>query len=84
MATVIDEIIRVGAVFGGTRKLKPVWFIWKEYQYRVKTVTYCWVSKQGAAAVYHFSVSDQADNLYELQYNTKSMVWILYQAEYGG
>ncbi|MCP3678654.1 MAG: hypothetical protein GY721_14045, partial [Deltaproteobacteria bacterium] len=51
MITEIGEPIRAGVVFGadciGGKKIKPVWFIWKERQYRIKEVTYTWTNKEG-------------------------------------
>jgi hypothetical protein len=96
MITEIDEPIKVGAVFGadctsptksfwrvGGKKIKPVWFAWKGKQYRIKEVTYTWTNKEGRALVHYFSVTD-GQNLYEISYNTETMVWKLIAVEVEG
>ena len=87
MITEIDEPIKVGVVFGanciGGKKIKPVWFIWKEKQYHIKEVTYAWTNKEGSASVHYFSVTD-GQNLYEISYNAETMVWVLMAVEMEG
>ena len=87
MITEIDEPIKVGVVFGadsiGGKKIKPVWFVWKERQYRIKEVTYTWTNKDGRASVHSFSVTD-GQNLYEISYNTETRVWRLVAVEVEG
>ena len=87
MITEIGEPIKVGAVFGadciGGKKIKPVWFAWKGRQYRIKEVTYTWTNKEGMACVHYFSVTD-GQNLYEISYNTETMVWKLIAIETEG
>ena len=87
MITEIDEPIKVGAVFGadsiGGKKIKPVWFVWKGRQYRIKEVTYTWANNDGRAVVHYFSVTDD-QNLYEISYNTETMVWRLMAVEMEG
>ncbi len=87
MITEIDEPIKVGAVFGadyiGGKKIKPVWFTWKRRQYRIKEVTYTWTNKEGSPFVHYFSVTD-GQNLYEISYNTETMVWKLIAIETEG
>ena len=80
MATTIGELIQVGAIFGSTVKLRPVWFIWRGREYRVQKVTYCWNESEGKALIKHFSVTDGA-NLYDLSYHTTEMNWYLAQVE---
>jgi len=84
MITEIGEPIKVGVVFGanciGGKKIKPVWFIWKGKQYRIKEVTYTWTNKEGSASVHYFSVTDD-QNLYEISYNAETMVWVLMAVE---
>ncbi len=87
MITEIGESIKVGVVFGvnciGGKKIQPVWFIWKERQYRIKEVTYTWTNKEGRPFVHYFSVTD-GKNLYEISYNTETMVWKLIAIETEG
>jgi hypothetical protein len=82
MAIPIGELIQVGAIFGSTVKLRPVWFIWRKREYRVKKVTYCWNEREGNALIHHFSVTDGV-NLYDLSYHTAEMNWYLAQVEDG-
>jgi hypothetical protein len=69
--------ITVGAIFGGTKKIKPVWFIWQERAYHIKDITYVWNSREGSSHTYLFSVTDTADNLYELSFRTDTATWHL-------
>jgi hypothetical protein len=73
----IEEKISVGAIFGSATggKLKPLWFFWNKRKYQIKEVTYGWMTKEGKATVYHFSVKDENDNLFEITYNNESLVW---------
>ncbi len=83
MKNLINEQVKVGAIFGNGQKIKPVWFKWQGRQHRISSVTYRWQSRVGSAVVYHFSVTDGAD-LYELRYNTQSCIWQLLQVETEG
>ena len=82
MNTYINEIIKVGVVFGGDKKVRPVWFVWKHREYRVKEITYSWTSRQGVVDIYHYAVSDFSGNIYELCYHARSMIWTLHQVEF--
>ena len=79
----VAQTIRVGAVFGGKKKIRPVWFVWEGREYRIKEITYIWSSREGESLLYHFSVTDGADNLYELCYRTDSATWHLLALETG-
>ncbi len=87
MITEIGEPIKVGVVFGanciGGKNIKPVWCIWKERQYRIKEVRYTWTNKEGSASLHYLSVTD-GQNLYEISYNTETMVWKLIAIETEG
>jgi hypothetical protein len=80
MLTHIDESIRVGAIFGSGKKIKPVWFIWNGKQYRIRKVTYSWMSREGRAVVYNFSVTD-GNGLFEICYNAETLSWRLRAVE---
>ncbi|UCD85924.1 MAG: hypothetical protein JSU92_06960 [Deltaproteobacteria bacterium] len=82
MVTKVDEQIEVGAVFGGRRKIIPRWFIWNGRQYRIKEITYTWSERQGRASIHYFSATDGI-NLFELYYNSESMLWFLSQLDDG-
>jgi hypothetical protein len=73
--------IKVGAVFGDKKKIRPVWFVWEGNTHRIKEITYTWSSREGHALLYHFSITDGADNLYELCYRTDSTTWHLLALE---
>ena len=79
----IEQPVKVGAVFGVGKKIKPVWFIWEGREYHIKDITYTWGSREGRSLLYHFSVTDKADNLYELCYRTESATWHLLALEEG-
>ena len=76
MSNRAEEILKVGAVFGTDKKMKPVWFMWNRRRYEIKEITYSWMSREGRNALYHFSVTD-GNALYELCYNSESLNWML-------
>ena len=76
MMTALDEPITVGAIFGGGRKLKPVWFVRNGREHRIRSEAALWTTREGRAVIHHFSVSDGSD-LYEICYNTEAMTWRL-------
>ena len=77
----IEQPIKVGAVFGGSKKIRPVWFVWEDREHHIKEITYTWGSREGRSFLYHFTVTDRADNLYELCYRTDSATWHLLTLE---
>ena len=81
MGTFLNEKIKVGVIFKENGGFKLLWFKRQEQFHQIKKITYCWTSYQGEAKIYHFSVLDQHDNLFELCYNTRQLYWILRQAE---
>jgi len=72
--------ITVGAVFGGKKKIKPLWFIWQQREYHIKEITYTWHRREGSSLSYLFSVTDTSDNLYELSYQADTATWHLLAA----
>ena len=74
-AVVINEDIRVAAAFSN-RKVLPLWFLWRNRYYKVRSVNFAWSSNQGAAKLYHYAVTDGA-NTYELYFNARSLEWML-------
>jgi hypothetical protein len=79
MSIIIDEPIRVGAVFSrGT--IRPIWFVWNGRQMRVKETTFIWTTSEGSATVLHFSVTD-GKGLYEICFQSDSLQWRLARAE---
>jgi len=81
----IDEPVRVGVVFGGSPRVRPVWFIWNGLTVRVQAVTYTWQTREGRALVRHFAVTDGA-TAYELRYEPEAQTWTLAstEASHGG
>jgi hypothetical protein len=78
MATEINDHIQVIAVFDNG--IRPAKFKWKGRTYPVKEITYTWGSKDGAASLVHFSVTD-GETLFELVYNASAMKWSLERTE---
>jgi len=76
MGTRIGEKIKIGVVFGGDTKMKPVWFFWAGKKYTADEITFRWQSRRGRTVIQHFAVRSGTD-LYELSYNTESLVWTL-------
>lgn len=76
----VGEKIRVIAAFGMPYKIKPVRFGWSGRLFEVRNVTYSWKAKEGDNDIYHFSVTD-GDSLYELTFDTGSLVWKLENIE---
>jgi hypothetical protein len=79
----IGERIFVIAAFGRSIKLKPLRFIWSNRRIDIKEVTYEWASSEGNSRLLHFSVSD-GNTLYELSFNTNSILWMLEGVETEG
>jgi hypothetical protein len=79
MSMVIDEPVKVGAVFSrGT--IRPVWFAWNGRQVRIKETTFIWTTFEGSATILHFAVTD-GKGLYELCYNADASLWKLAHSE---
>jgi len=74
-ATRIDEEIRVGVAFDN-RKVRPVWFRWRNRYYKVEEVNFTWSSDEGSTRLRHFAVSS-GPNTYELCFNSRTMEWRL-------
>jgi len=72
----IGERIFVIAAFGRSIRLKPLKFTWSNRQVDVKDVTYEWTTSEGNSRLLHFSVTD-GNTLYELSFNTNSILWRL-------
>jgi hypothetical protein len=77
----IDENIRVGAAFD-KRKVRPMWFLWRNRYYKVRTVNFTWKSNQGAARIHHYSVHD-GNSAYELCFNSITLEWTLSKISMG-
>jgi hypothetical protein len=76
----IGETISVVASFGLPYKIKPLRFNWSGKLFEVTNITYSWQTKEGQTRIYHFSISD-GKTLYELSFDTFSLLWKLEKAE---
>lgn len=72
----IGERIFVIAAFGKSIRLKPLRFTWSNRKVNIKDVTYEWTTSEGTSKLLHFSVTD-GNTLYELSFNTNSILWRL-------
>ena len=72
----VGEYIFVIAAFGRSIRLKPLRFTWSDRQVDIKEVTYEWTTSEGTSRLLHFSVTD-GKTLYELSFNTDSILWKL-------
>ncbi|GBE41310.1 hypothetical protein BMS3Bbin09_01203 [bacterium BMS3Bbin09] len=72
----IGERVFVIAAFGRSIRLKPLRFTWSDRQINIKDVTYEWTTSEGTSKLLHFSVTD-GNTLYELSFNTNSILWML-------
>lgn len=78
MPVEINIPIKVGAVFS-RGEIRPVWFSWNGRQVRVSETTFTWRTREGSAAILHFSVTD-GQGLYEICYNDETLGWRLLNA----
>jgi hypothetical protein len=76
----VGEQISVVASFGGGHAFRPVKFRWAGRVVEVKDVTYRWTGWHGDSKVYHFSVTD-GTTLFELSFNSASVLWTLENVE---
>ncbi len=76
----IGERVSVMASFGAGYRIKPVKFKWTERVIDVLEVTYSWTDMEGSTKLYHFAVTDGC-TVYELSFNSLSMLWVLEKVE---
>ena len=76
----VGETISVIASFGQFYKIKPVRFNWSGKLFEIKEITYTWKTKEGKKNIHHFSVTD-GRTLYELTFDTNSLLWRLENLE---
>ena len=85
MSTHVGEPVRVAVIFdkgagGGIDGLRPSSSPGVQGTLSIKEVTYSWETREGAAKIAHFSVTD-GESLYELAYNQSTMSWTLENVE---
>jgi hypothetical protein len=76
----IGETISVVASFGMPYRIKPVRFRWNGKLFEVQEITYTWQTKEGQTKIHHYSITD-GKTLYELSFNTVSLLWRLETVE---
>ena len=74
-AVAIDEDVRVAVAFD-RRRAFPMWFLWKNRYYKIKSVNFTWSSSQGAAKLRHYAVT-AGNSTYELCFNSLTLEWTL-------
>lgn len=72
----IDEPIEVIMHFdlGG---MHPIRFKWRKRAYRIAQVNGTWASPRGRGRIYHFHVSTEDANSFELLFDSENMRWNL-------
>jgi len=58
-------------------KMNPIRFKWNERAYKVKKVNGYWISDEGINRFYHFSVSVEGSDFFELTFDMRGMNWEL-------
>jgi hypothetical protein len=72
----LGDVIKVGAVFGGDGKIRPVWFAWRGRRLAVERVNYVWQERDGAVRIYHYAVKVGA-TVYEMAFDGSRFTWRL-------
>ena len=72
----INEPIEVIAVFRNG-KIQPFRFKWNERSYNISKVNGGWMSDEGVNKYYHYSVSIDGPDCFELKFDLKNMKWEL-------
>jgi len=58
-------------------KMKPLRFRWNERTYRISKIHGGWVSDEGINRFYHFSVSAEGPDCFELTFDSRNLTWEL-------
>ena len=69
----IRDPIEVIVVFRGG-KMRPLKFRWRERVYKIERINGGWVSDEGQNRFYHYSVMGEGPDVYEISYNTSSVM----------
>jgi len=70
----INDPIEVIAVFR-QGKLRPLKFRWRDRVYKIERVNGGWVTDEGKNRLYHYSVSANSPDVYEISYNSDRFAW---------
>lgn len=82
MVETIGEPVEVFALFRNGY-LSPWAFLWSGRRYIIREVTGSWSDYEGVAKRFYFSVLTDGANLYELVFNSRTMMWCLAGVEHG-
>lgn len=63
-------------------KMAPRLFFWRNRQYRVMEITGVWSDYEGAAKRFFFSVVTDGANIYEISFQTRTLLWRLMRIHY--
>jgi len=76
MQETINDSVEVSGKFSGGN-FTPVYFIWNNREIRIEKINLTYTERTGRSKLYYFSVSDDAGNVYKLQFNSEDLKWIL-------
>lgn len=76
----VGQLVKVVATFDPAYKVRPVKFKWAGRVVKVAEITYVWRSKEGRKEIFHFALTD-GSALYELIYDTETLLWRLENLE---
>jgi len=76
MLVILDEKIKVGAIFNINGQIKPVWFKFKDTKIFIKSLIYQWKEREGSDTIYKFTATDGV-NIYEISYSKNNLEWRL-------
>lgn len=72
----VKESIEVISVFRQGR-MRPLKFRWRDRVYRITRIHGGWISDQGYTKHYHYSVSADGPDCFEIAFDTGNMAWEL-------
>ncbi len=72
----VEEPIAVECLFNDTQ-IVPKMFFWRNHTYQIVKINGRWQRREGNFLIYSFAVSDESDNMYELEFNPAKMNWQL-------
>lgn len=73
---------RVAVIYEPGKKWpKPQWFTYEGKKVSVMAINYCWETNEGDTKILRYSVSTDAIGIYELDFNTKDLSWVVREVE---
>lgn len=76
MLVMLNEKIKVGAIFGTNGQIKPIWFKYKNSKILIKERIYQWKEREGSDTIFKFTVTEGV-NIYEISYSKNNLEWKL-------